>query len=123
MNWVSRHLEAMRDHPRRAALWTPATGTTTLGELAELTARAQRVLRDSGLASGDPVLLLDLPGPRLYAAVLAILALGASIVFVEPWMPPAKIDHVLRLVTPKLFVAPTLGKMWGLRVPSIRRPG
>ena len=35
-------------------------------------------------------------------------------------MPVAKIDHVIQIVKPKLFLSIFLGKLWGMRVPSIR---
>jgi acyl-CoA synthetase (AMP-forming)/AMP-acid ligase II len=47
--------------------------------------------------------------------------MGACAVLVEPWMPVARIDHVVRLVSPRLFLAGTLGRLWGLRVPAVRR--
>ncbi len=103
----------------RIAVWTPKR-TTTFGELRDLSARAQALFRRHGVGEGDHVLMLDLPGPRLYAAIIAVLSLGAGIVFVEPWMAPSKIDNVLRLIKPKVFFAPTLGKLWGARVPGIR---
>ena len=110
----------MHDRKERIAVWTPKR-TITFGELRDLTARAQALFRRHGVGEGDHVLMLDLPGPRLYAAIIAVLSLGAGIVFVEPWMAPTKIDNVIRLVQPKVFFAPTLGKLWGVRVGGIRR--
>jgi acyl-coenzyme A synthetase/AMP-(fatty) acid ligase len=109
----------MHEHGDRLAVWTPKR-TVSFGELRDLTARAQALFRRQGVGGGDHVLMLDLPGPRLYAAILAVLSLGAGVVFVEPWMAPTKINSVIRLIEPKVFFAPTLGKLWGARVPSIR---
>jgi acyl-coenzyme A synthetase/AMP-(fatty) acid ligase len=118
-NWVGGAVRAMHDRKDRIAVWTPKR-TTTFGELRDLSARAQALFRRHGVGGGDHVLMLDLPGPRLYAAIIAVLSLGAGIVFVEPWMAPNKIDNVLRLIKPKVFFAPTLGKLWGARVAGIR---
>ncbi len=109
-------------HARREniAVWT-IKRSITFGELRDLSARAQAIFRKAGVGPGDHVLVLDLPGPRLYAAIVAILALGAGVVFVEPWMAPNKIDKVLGLIKPKVFLAPALGQLWGLRVEAIRR--
>jgi acyl-CoA synthetase (AMP-forming)/AMP-acid ligase II len=119
-NWVDGAVRAMHDHPDRIAVFT-LKRTITFGELRDLSARAQALFRRHGVGAGDVVLVLDLPGPRLYAAIIAILSLGAGVVFVEPWMAPTKIDNVINLIKPKAFFAPTLGKLWGARVGGIRR--
>ncbi|HEY2515289.1 MAG TPA: class I adenylate-forming enzyme family protein, partial [Polyangiaceae bacterium] len=118
-NWIEGAVRSMNERRDGIAVFT-IKRQITFGELRDLAAKAQGMLRRAGVGPGDHVLLLDLPGPRLYAAVVAILALGAGIVFVEPWMAPNKIDHVLQIVKPKVFLAPPLGKMWGLRVGGIR---
>ena len=110
----------MHDHPARIAVWTTKR-VITFGELRDLSARAQALFRRVGVGAGDVALVLDLPGPRLYAAIIALLSLGAGVVFVEPWMAPTKIDRVIDLIKPKAFFAPTLGKLWGARVGAIRR--
>jgi acyl-CoA synthetase (AMP-forming)/AMP-acid ligase II len=118
-NWIGGAVRAMHERRDAIAVWT-IKRSITFGELRDLAARAQAIFRRAGVGPGDHVLVLDLPGPRLYAAIVAILALGAGVVFVEPWMAPAKIDRVLRLIKPKAFLAPPLGKLWGLRVGGIR---
>lgn len=92
----------------------------TFGELLELATRAQSLFRRHGLKPGEAVLLLEPLGPRLYACVIALLAMGASVVLVEPWMPIERINRVIRLVKPKLFVAGLIGQAWGLRLASVR---
>lgn len=102
------------------ALWLPDRGSTSFGELRALAARAQGLCRRSGLKPGDSVLLVDELGPRLYAIVTGVLALGASVILVEPWMPVEKINRVIALVKPRLFLTGWLGRLWGVRVASVR---
>ena len=103
------------------ALWTADHGALSYRELFELAARAQRCFRRLRLRTGDHALLLLPPGPTLFAATLALAGMGVTAVLVEPWMPVARIDRAIELVRPRLFLAGLLGKLWGLRVPAIRR--
>ena len=102
------------------ALWTPEAGAVSFGELLDMARRKQRLLADYRLMPGEAVLIVDALGPRLYAQVIAILALGATVILVEPWMPVPKIDKVLNLVKPRLFLTNWLGRLWGTRIPSVR---
>lgn len=120
MNCVELFFRQARSQPNAVALWHPDTGAMTFGELLELTRRAQGLLRDDGVKQGSSTLLVDMPGPRLYALVLATFALGATVVAVEPWLPVAEIDRVIRTMKPSVFVASPLGMAWGARVPAVR---
>lgn len=121
MNIVELAASHARRDPRHLALWTPEDGRVSFTELTELAARTQRLLRDAGLRPGDHALVAVPPSAAAFAAVLAIIGLGACAVVVEPWMPVARIDHVVRLVAPRVFFASARGRLWGLRVPAIRR--
>ena len=121
MNSVERSLKHASERPRHLALWTAADGAVTFADLFERAARTQKLFREKGLEPGDHVLLVASPSATLFATVLAIGGLGACTVLVEPWMPVEKIDRVVRMVSPKLFFADTPGRLWGLRVPAIRR--
>ncbi|MGH7302654.1 MAG: AMP-binding protein [Candidatus Rokuibacteriota bacterium] len=124
MNCIERPVEQARERPRHVALWTLEDGAISFADLFERAARAQRLFRDQGLGPGDGVLVAAPPSAALFAALLAIAGLGACTVLVEPWMSVERIDQVVRLVAPKLFYATFLGRLWGRRVPSIRRiPG
>lgn len=117
-NSASAAVRAMHERKGQIAIWTPKR-SITFHELGDLSAKAQALFRRHGVVCGDHVLVIDLPGPRLFAAVLAALAMGAAVIFVEPWMAPSRIDRVLRLIRPKMFLAPALGKLWGVRVAGI----
>jgi acyl-coenzyme A synthetase/AMP-(fatty) acid ligase len=121
MNCVSLFLAQARQNPSKMALWLPEEGVTTFGELKRLASSAQALAISKGIGPGDTVLLLEGLGSRLYAAVIGILGLGATVILVEPWMPVKKINHVIESVKPKLFLSGLFGKLWGARVRSVRK--
>jgi acyl-coenzyme A synthetase/AMP-(fatty) acid ligase len=126
LNCVELAVRHARDKPKSIALWLPGhrrSPSTSFGDLLDRAGRAQNTLREQGLGPGDVVLVVDGLGPRLYAAVMAILAMGASVMLVEPWMPVKKIDAAVRIAKPSLFLANLPGRVWGLRVRSIRAIG
>lgn len=120
MNCVELFTQQAKLRPKQMAIWVPGSEAVSFQELLELGARAQSLFRAEGIGPGDHVLMVDHLGPRLYAAVTGLLALGACVVLVEPWMPIAEIERVLQIAKPKLFLTNTLGRLWGLRVPAVR---
>lgn len=123
MNCVEMVVRHARDNPDGIALWLPSrfgSSKTTFGELIDRASRAQAVLGAHGLFPGDSVLLVDGLGPRLYATVIAVLAMGASIIFVEPWMRLSSIERAVRVAGPALHVTNWFGRVWGARVPAVR---
>jgi len=121
MNAVQRAVDHARHRPSHIALWTTSDGAVTFGDLFQQAARIQRALRKQAIRPGDSVLLAVTPSAALFAAVLAVAGLGACTVLVEPWMPARRIEHVVSLVAPKLFLASLTGRLWGIRVPAVRR--
>lgn len=121
MNCIELFLDQVKRQPHQPALWMPGSGTTTFAELHDLSLRVQRMLRDAGVGRGDSVLLIDTLGPRLYATVIATLAMGATVLIVEPWMAIAQLDRVVDAMSPRVFLTSWFGVPWGLRVPAIRR--
>ena len=123
MNCVELAVRYARDRPERVALWLPGWrggSSTTFGALLSRASTIQKALRSEGVGAGDTVLLVDGLGPRLYAIVIAVLAVGAAVMLVEPWMPVRKIDAAVRVARPKVYVGSRLGRLWGIRVASIR---
>ncbi|GAC1688473.1 MAG: hypothetical protein NVS9B3_07050 [Gemmatimonadaceae bacterium] len=121
MNCASRILPHLRDRAARTALWTLRDGRVSFAEFGELAASAQRLVTDEGLVAGDAALVLAKPGVRLFATVAGLIALGVTVIFVEPWMPVEEIDQLLALVRPGLFIGSTLAQLWGLRVRGVRQ--
>ncbi len=120
MNCIELFTAQCREKEGDPALWMHDHGTTTFADLRDLSERVQRLCRSKGVAPGDSVLLFEGIGPGLYASVLGILAMGASVVLVEPWMKVGDLHRIMALVKPRLFLTNTLGKLWGLRIPSVR---
>ncbi len=67
------------------------------------------------------VLLVALPGHFLFAWGAAILALGATVLFVEPWLHASRLTSVLDATHPKAFVHDGAGMLWGMRHRRVRR--
>ena len=121
MNCVSRVVPHLRDRANRLAVWTARDGLITFAELGRMMASAQALARDDGLRAGDTALILDTPGPRLYAGILGMMGLGVAVVFVEPWLPVADIERVIARVSPKVFYGSLLARVWGARLRAVRR--
>jgi acyl-CoA synthetase (AMP-forming)/AMP-acid ligase II len=119
-NCVERLAPHVRERPGSLAIWTTRDGAVSMGDFGQLVASAQALLRRAGVKPGDHVLLVALPSPRMYATLIGLFGMGAVAVLIEPWMPVARIEHVVQQVQPKAFVASLLGKLWGLRVPAVR---
>lgn len=120
MNCITRFTQCAKDHPRRMALWTVKEGLTDFDQLLDLAAKAQAMFRRCGVGPGAPVVVAASPGPGLFAAICALLGLGAPIVLVEAWLGIGGIDHVIKTVNPRVFFTGFAGKLWGLCIPSVR---
>lgn len=123
MNCVQPALDRVAQSPNRPAIWLPGPGmgkTASFAELFDLACALQRSLFASGVKAGDLVLLQDRLSVRLYAAVFAILGLGATVVLIEPWMPAGHVERAAQTAVPKFFVSGWLGRLWGMRHPAIR---
>lgn len=113
--------ERAREHPGRVALWLPEQGGLTFAELDTLARRAATSLLKTGIKPGDRILLFVDLGFDLYAWIIAAARLGVAVLLVEPWMPLGRIDRIVASQSPHVFVASRLGKIWGIRVRSIRQ--
>ncbi|HNZ24069.1 MAG TPA: AMP-binding protein [Polyangiaceae bacterium] len=120
MNCVDLFVQQAKRKPNTVALWSPDGTRMTFEELLAMAGRTQRALRDAGVKPGSSVLVVELPGPRLYAIVLAVFAMGATVIAVEPWLPVGEVDRVIRFMRPTLFIGGALGMAWGARVPAVR---
>jgi len=96
-------------------------GQATFGDLLDQAGRIQTALLAADIRPGDSVLLFVPPSPALFAAVIAILGLGASVLLIEPFMPIGKIEDAVAKTKPKVFLTGMIGQIWGLRVGAIRR--
>jgi acyl-coenzyme A synthetase/AMP-(fatty) acid ligase len=120
VNCVQTFKNRAREAPGRMAIQMPRSKPVSFAELLNMGSKAQAHFLKLGLRAGDSVLLLDRLSPRLYAQIIGILATGATAVLVEPWMEIERINHAIRLVKPKIFAAGTMGRVWGMRLKSVR---
>jgi acyl-CoA synthetase (AMP-forming)/AMP-acid ligase II/pimeloyl-ACP methyl ester carboxylesterase len=77
---------------------------TTYGELAKLVNQYQRGLADAGLAPGDRVLMLVVPGADFLALSVAIAGRGATPVFVDPGIGLARLSQCIADAAPHAFI-------------------
>ena len=119
LNCTELFYKNYRNYPNRPAIWMKGK-TVTFKELYILAGKAQAFCSSLGLKKGDTVLLVDSPGFRLYAFIIAILAVGANIVFVEPWMKSEKIASIISSVKPEYFIKNLSGALWGVLFPAVR---
>lgn len=116
-DFVGRQFRSRAGH---TALWTASGRRHSFVTMGELAAGAQGMIHSEGIGPGDAVLVLGPPGPLLFSAVIGLLASGITVVFVEPWLPIAEIDGVVRRVAPRAFLGSRLARLWALRVRAVR---
>lgn len=120
MNCIENFVSFALKNPEKPALYVDGS-LITFGELLKQAGSIQQQLKDWGIKSGDGVLLFDTFSSRLYASIIAILGMGAHVVFVEPWMPLSLLNKAVAMVKPKLFLTRFIGRLWGWRAKSIRQ--
>lgn len=104
----------------QTAFWLPGQGATSFGDLMSMARGIQGTLAKGGIKPGDAVLVQDSLGPRLYASLIALLGLGAACVFLEPWMPLARMQSAIEATKPKAFLTSWTGRLWAMRIGAIR---
>jgi acyl-coenzyme A synthetase/AMP-(fatty) acid ligase len=83
--------------------------------------KAQKYLQKLNFKKGDAILLFEKPKADFYAFLVAMMGLGIEAVMVEPWLSLKMIDKVIGDVQPKGFLATWVGRLWGMRISSIRK--
>jgi olefin beta-lactone synthetase len=78
--------------------------TITYGALLDDAARRAQALATLGIGVGDAALLLHPPTIALYATIIALLARGATALFVDPAAPRHVFRDACARCTPRLFV-------------------
>ena len=90
------------------------------GELAALAGRRAERLARAGLGKGDRVVVLVPMSIDLYAWLIGLFLVDATVMFVEPWMPLGLLGDVLDRARPKALVASPLGIALAQRAPAFR---
>ncbi|MFZ9519080.1 MAG: AMP-binding protein [Silvanigrellaceae bacterium] len=119
-NCTIRAFEKMNTQPERLAIWSLRHGTISFRGLGEMASGQQRICTNNGIVGGDVVVVMALPSPSLYAAMVALMGLGCPVVFIEPWMPAIQIEQVVASLSPKALFVDTFGLLWSLRSRSLR---
>ncbi len=94
--------------------------TTTFLEFYKKTLQAQKYLEIKKIKKGETILFFEKPSANLYALIVASIANGSQVMFLEPWMKLEKINHIIQKVKPVAFVRGFIGQTWGLRSKNLR---
>jgi len=111
------------ERPDAAAIIEGAPGrerTTTFAGLAARSARIAAALAAAGLRAGDAALVFVPMSATLYAAILALLRIGATAMIVDPSAGPRHIGRCCARARPRAFVAVPRAHLLRLAVPELR---
>lgn len=94
---------------------------TTFAELERASARGARLLLESGLGSGDTVLILHPMSAELYIAVMALFRAGMTAMFLDPSAGREHIERCCALRPPAALIASPKAHLLRLVSPALRR--
>lgn len=77
----------------------------TYGRLDDVSSALAARFAARGLAAGDRVLVAEPPSPLLYCSILALVKLGAAVVFIDHTMSLREMEGACRLAAPRALVA------------------
>jgi olefin beta-lactone synthetase len=120
VNAISLFDQNARKTPEKMGIADIRFGELSFSDIQRLSCKTQTYAKKLGLTRKDSVLVALTPSPVLYGVICGLMGLGIQIVFIEPWLPLEKINHVLKTIQPKLFLSGLLGKAWGVRSQEIR---
>ncbi len=120
-NAVHLFSEQAKAHPHDddLAIWCEGE-SVSFAELAKLATAVQIPLRQAGAKLGDAAIVMEPLSPRLYASVIALMGLGVTVIFAEPWMNVARIEKIIRFTQPRFLVSGWFGRLWSLRTQALR---
>jgi len=90
-------------------------------ELEQASAQAAHLLHQSGLKTGDSVLVFQAVSMELYVALIAIFRLGLVAMFLDPSAGLKHIEHCCQLNPPKALIASTKAHLLRLLSSALRR--
>jgi len=90
-------------------------------DLEQASARAANLLQQSGLQTGDSVLVFQPVSMELYVALIALFRLGLVAMFLDPSAGRKHIEHCCQLKPPKALIASTKAHLLRLLSPALRR--
>src|SRR5688500_15586749 len=124
MNLVEILSEQSRKRPKATAIIETRRGRnrlTTFAELEERSAKVARLLRNSGIQAGDPVLIFHSMSSELYVVLLGVFRIGATAMFLDPSAGRAHIERCCELQAPKALVASPKAHLLRITSGALRR--
>ena len=97
-------LNSLESYPTLTALFDKEDNAYSYQELKGMIKSSVTQLEKKGIQKGDFVLIAVPMSVELYAILEAVFAKGATAIFLDPWMKGKKMDQIIRLVQPKLFI-------------------
>lgn len=97
-------LHSMQKNSEQTAIVDKDGNRYTYLELSQTISGAYHELQKRGIQKGDKILIAVPMSFQLYAVLEAIFALGATAIFLDPWMKGKKMGSVIRQVQPELFI-------------------
>ena len=122
-NLASTLEDIARRHPNFPALIQGSRNTSKSVSYQTLSERVQhkaKVLRAAGLIKGDLVLMLQPMSIDLYASILAVFRVGATVLIVDAAAGKEKINHAIASTAPRAVIAAGRGFLAALALPSVR---
>lgn len=120
-NCTELFLKASHDRGPCPAICIPGKNSVDFNTLTQMSGSIANALIQHGIDRHHKILLFEPLSAELYATILATLGIGATLIFVEPWMSATNIGHVIDSMKPSLFLTGSLGMLWGIRSTSIRK--
>ncbi len=124
MNLVEILTEQARKGPKAAAIIEMRRGRdrlTTFAELETRAAKVARLLRNSGIQAGDPVLIFHPMSSELYVVLLGVFRIGGTAMFLDPSAGRDHIERCCELQAPKALVASPKAHLLRITSGALRR--
>lgn len=118
---IIEHFEwAVRKVPNKAAIIDKSESITFL-QLHQRVLGAQQKLQDSGLKSGDRVLVFIPMSIDLYVGVLALFRMGCTAVFLDEWSKIGRLKLACQIADCQGFLGFSLSRFFGWFIGDIRK--
>jgi len=118
---IIEHFEwAVRKVPNKAAI-IDKSETITFLQLYQRVLGAQQKLHDSGLKSGNRVLVFVPMSIELYVGVLALFRMGCTAVFLDEWSKIGRLKLACQIADCQGFIGFSLSRLLGWFIGDIRK--
>jgi len=104
-NIVSLFIDAASRHPEKIALISGDT-SITYNELMQLISDCATHYKEKRISPGQKILVFVPMSIELYVTVLALLSIGAHVVFMDEWASRKRVESALTVVPVDVIIAP-----------------